>query len=169
MRPLLATLLALLSPALLAAPAAGLQAVHIRTTLPDVEGQVMCVTCKIPLPIAQSPEANRERAFIQRLIDRGDTEAQIKRAMLREYGPAVLALPSTRGFGLAAYLVPIAALLAVLAALALVLPRWRRRARAAESGDGDGDGDGTGPAGPAAPVLTPADAARLEADIARFD
>ena len=101
-----------------------------RTSLPAIERQVMCVTCKIPLNVAQSPQADRERAFIQSLIDQGQTEAQIKRALVGQYGPAVLALPSAHGFDLAAYLVPLAALLALLAVLALLLPRWRRHARA---------------------------------------
>ena len=43
---------------------------HPRTSLPAIERQVMCVTCKIPLNVAQSPQANREREFIQGLIDR---------------------------------------------------------------------------------------------------
>jgi cytochrome c-type biogenesis protein CcmH len=131
-----------------------------RTTLPAVESQAMCVTCKIPLTVAQSPQAARERAFIERLIAAGQTEAQIKRALVREYGPAVLALPSTHGFGLAAYLVPPCVVLALLALLALLLPRWRRRARAAHAA-----GEALRPS----PTLSPADAARLDADIARFD
>ena len=90
----------------------------------------MCVTCKIPLNVAQSPQADRERAFIQSLIDQGETEAQIKHALVGQYGPTVLALPSDHGFDLAAYLVPVAAFLALLAALAVLLPRWRRRAGA---------------------------------------
>ncbi len=138
-------------------PAQVLGAVVIRTTLPAVEGQVMCVTCKIPLTIAVSPEATRERVFIQRLIDQGRTEAQIKRALVHEYGPAVLSLPSSHGFGLTAYLVPPLVLLATLALLALLLPRWRRRARVAPA------------AGDASPTLTAADRARLDADMARFD
>ena len=36
-----------------------------RTSLPAIERQVMCVTCKIPLNVAQSPQADRERAYIQ--------------------------------------------------------------------------------------------------------
>ena len=57
-----------------------------RTSLPAIERQVMCVTCKIPLNVAQSPQADRERAFIQRLIDQGADEAQIKRALVGQYG-----------------------------------------------------------------------------------
>ena len=100
-----------------------------RTSLPVIERQVMCVTCKIPLNVAESPQADRERAFIQGLIDEGQTEAQIKRALVAQYGPTVLGLPSAHGFDLAAYLVPLAAFLALLATLALLLPRWRRHAR----------------------------------------
>jgi cytochrome c-type biogenesis protein CcmH/NrfF len=133
-----------------------------RTSLPAVESQVMCVTCKIPLAVAQSPEAARERVFIQRLIDQGRTEAQIKRALVREYGPSVLALPSSHGFGLAAYLVPPLVVLALLGLLALLLPRWRRRARIAAA-------TATATAGDPSPTLSPADVARLDADMARFD
>ncbi|MGA2164235.1 MAG: cytochrome c-type biogenesis protein CcmH [Solirubrobacteraceae bacterium] len=135
------------------------QALEPRTTLPAVESQAMCVTCKIPLTVAQSPQADRERAFIQRLIDAGLTEAQIKRALVREYGPAVLSLPSTHGFDLAVYLVPPCVVLALLGLLALLLPRWRRRSRPAQAAGGIGS----------AAVLSPADEARLNADIARFE
>src|ERR1700731_1559348 len=93
-----------------------------RTSLPVIERQVMCVTCKIPLNVAQSPQADRERAFIQGLIDEGQGEAQIKRELVGQYGPTVLGLPSTHGFDLAAYLVPLAVVLAALATLLLLLP-----------------------------------------------
>lgn len=152
---LVASLLAVALPGA-AVPA---RAATPRTTLPDVESQAMCVTCKIPLTVAQSPQADRERAFIQRLIDEGLTEAQIKRALVREYGPAVLSLPSAHGFDLAVYLVPPCVVLALLGLLALLLPRWRRRARAARAAGGIGP----------TPVLSPSDEARLNADIARFE
>ena len=32
-----------------------------RTTLPDVEDEVMCVVCGTPLNLAQAPQADRER------------------------------------------------------------------------------------------------------------
>ena len=86
----------------------------------------MCVTCKIPLNVAESPQADRERAFIQELIDQGQSEAQIKQALVGQYGPTVLGLPAAHGFDLAAYLVPLAAVLALLATLLTLLPRWRR-------------------------------------------
>jgi cytochrome c-type biogenesis protein CcmH/NrfF len=128
-----------------------------RTSLPVIERQVMCVTCKIPLNVAQSPQADRERAFIQGLIDEGQTEAQVKRELVGQYGPTVLGLPETHGFDLAAYLVPLAVVLALLTLLLLLLPRWRRRGRAQASGEGSHA------------ELDPINAARLDQDLARFD
>jgi cytochrome c-type biogenesis protein CcmH len=132
-------------------------AVTPRTTMPVIERQVMCVTCKIPLNVAESPQSQRERAFIRALIDEGQTEAQIKNELVAQYGPSVLALPSTKGFDLAAYLVPIAVVLALVGLLALLLPSWRRHAltQAAQAAD--------------APELSATDAARLDADLERFD
>ena len=115
----------------------------------------MCVTCKIPLNVAESPQADRERAYIQSLIDRRQDEAQIKPALVGQYGATVLGLPSDHGFGIAAYLVPLAAVLALARLLAVLLPRWRRRSR--------------GGAGEPPVAAGARDAARLESDLARFD
>jgi cytochrome c-type biogenesis protein CcmH len=152
-RALAAVALAALS---LAAPAAAGAEAQPGTTLPRIERQVMCVTCKIPLNVAQSPQADRERAYIQSLIDSGKNEAQIKRALVSQYGATVLGLPADHGFGLAAYLVPLAAVLLLAGILAVLLPRWRRRSRSG------GDAQAAAP-------LPAADAARLESDLARFD
>ncbi|HME02908.1 MAG TPA: cytochrome c-type biogenesis protein CcmH [Solirubrobacteraceae bacterium] len=140
------------------APAAGPASAAVpRTSLPVIERQVMCVTCKIPLNVAQSPQADRERAYIQSLIDEGQTEAQIKSSLVAQYGPAVLGMPAAHGFDLAAYLVPIAAVIVLLGVLAMLLPRWRRQARAQAALE------------PKHPALDAADAARLDADLARFE
>lgn len=128
-----------------------------RTTLPVIERQVMCVTCKIPLNVAESPQAARERVFIRGLIAEGDSEAQIKSALVSQYGSAVLALPSAKGFDLAAYLVPVAVVLALMALLAVLLPSWRRHARAQAGREAQ------------ASELSTSDAARLDADLDRFD
>jgi cytochrome c-type biogenesis protein CcmH len=132
-----------------------------QTSLPAVERRVMCVTCKIPLNVAESVQADRERAYIRGLITEGDTESQVERALVGQYGPAVLGLPSAHGFDLTAYLVPVAAMLALLATLALLLPRWRKRARTQAAGGDAADAT--------TPVLTPAESARLDADLARFE
>jgi cytochrome c-type biogenesis protein CcmH/NrfF len=117
----------------------------------------MCVTCKIPLNVAESPQAARERVFIRGLIAAGRSEAQVKEALVSQYGPAVLALPGAKGFDLAAYIVPVAVVIALIALLAALLPSWRRHARAQSARQAD------------TPELSPRDEARLEADLERFD
>ena len=100
---MLALLLALaLAPSVLAA--------EPRTTLPDVEDEVMCVECGTALGLSNAPVAERQRAFIRREIARGRTKDQIKAALVERFGPAVLAMPEDRGFGRAAYVVPALAL-----------------------------------------------------------
>jgi len=145
-------LLAALALATLAAPAT---ATAPRASLTGIERQVMCVTCKIPLNVAESPQADRERVYIQGLIDSGLDEAQIKQALVSQYGPTVLGLPAAHGFDLTVYLVPAAVVAVLLALLAALLPRWRRRPPAPAAGT-----DG---------ALSAADNARLESDMARYD
>jgi cytochrome c-type biogenesis protein CcmH len=133
-----------------------------RTSLPQIEPQVMCVTCKIPLNVAESKQANDERAFIQELIDKGEDEAEIKQALVGQYGPSVLGLPKASGFNLVVYLVPVAVVLALVAIVLLLLPRWRRQSKARALA--------TAGAGAGVPSsLSPSDAARLDSDLARFD
>jgi cytochrome c-type biogenesis protein CcmH len=147
--------LALIAAIAAAMPALG--ALKARASLTTIERQVMCVTCKIPLNVAQSQQADRERVFIQRQIARGADEEQVKDALVGQYGVSVLGLPRAHGFDLTAYLVPLAAVLALAATLLTLLPRWRRRARAQAAA--------TRPPS----TLSATDAARLDSDLARFD
>jgi cytochrome c-type biogenesis protein CcmH len=162
-RPLAARIAALaLSVAVAAAPALALTpaaqaGVQPNVTLPMIERQAMCVTCKVALNESQSPQANLERQYILSLIDQGKGEAEIKRSLVAQYGPTVLGLPSAHGFDLAVYLVPAVVVLALLATILLLLPSWRRRARAQLTGGGS------------AAQLSPEETARLESDLARFD
>jgi cytochrome c-type biogenesis protein CcmH len=146
---LLALLLAL------AAPAA--QAQGPPASLADLEDEVMCVECGTPLEVSQSPVANQERAFIRRQIAQGRDKAQIKAALVAEYGDAVLAEPKGGGFDLAAWLIPILVGLAAIAGVATAARRWRRAPAEAPA-----------PAAPA-PALDPAAARRLDAELEAFD
>ncbi len=148
------TVLTLLLLASASTTAAGAQP---HASLPRIERQVMCVTCKIPLMVAESPQADRERAFISSLIAEGRDEAEIKQALVAQYGSSVLGLPADHGFDATAYLVPLAAVLALAAMLVVLLPKWRRLARAQRAAE------------PAPHELSAEDAARLESDLARFD
>jgi cytochrome c-type biogenesis protein CcmH/NrfF len=143
---LVATLLAL-------APAAGAEQ---RASLTEIEKQVMCPVCGTLLQLAESPQAQREKAFIRRLIAAGKSEGQIKDALVAEYGDEVLALPQDSGFSLSAYVVPIVAFILAAVALAIGVLRWRRA-----GGSGHGDPRSAAPEGD--------DAERLDADLARYD
>ena len=136
---------------LLALPGAAL-AQCPKTSLGDVEDEVMCPVCGTPLGLAtEAPQAIRQRAFIQRLVEQCRSKQEIKAALADEFGEDVLALPSDDGFNLAAYLVPVLAVLAGLAAIALSVVRWRRR-----------------PEQEPAPSA-PASDERLETDLSRYE
>ena len=155
MRAAVALLVALIA---LAAPGSAL-AVEPRASFNDIEDEVMCDTCNVPLNIAESARADQQRREIRALIARGLTKEQVKDELKARYGPAVLALPDDEGFSLAVYVVPIAVVAGLVATLVLLLPRWRARRR-----DADASGTDT-----ATPELSPADARRLDQDLARYD
>jgi cytochrome c-type biogenesis protein CcmH/NrfF len=125
------------------------------TSLGDLEDEVMCPVCGTSLGLAtEAPQAQRERAFIQRLIDDCRSKEEIKTALVAEFGDEVLASPEADdGFELAAYLIPLAVLLGAAGTIAVGVRRWRR-AR---------------PDGPDGPGATGADSKRLDEDLARYD
>jgi cytochrome c-type biogenesis protein CcmH/NrfF len=149
--------LVLLAAALLVLAPAGALA-QPRASFNDVEDEVMCDTCNVPLNIAESARADQERAQIRGYIAQGLTKQQIKDRLKAQWGPAILATPSRHGFSLAVWLVPLLLALAAIGAVALFLPRWRRGARRSASV----------PA-PAGPQISDADARRLDEDLARYD
>ncbi|HEX5762995.1 MAG TPA: cytochrome c-type biogenesis protein CcmH [Solirubrobacterales bacterium] len=126
-----------------------------QTSLADLEDEVMCPICGTLLELSNSPQAERQRVFISRLVAQGASEEEVKDALLAEYGREVLATPEGSGFELSAYLVPAVAFALAAVALAFGVRRWRR------SGDGDPDQP------PAVPRA--GDAERLDADLARYD
>jgi cytochrome c-type biogenesis protein CcmH len=144
------------APAATTATATAAAAAAPRASLVDVEDEVMCTTCDVPLNVANSPQADRERALIRTLIARGLDKPQIKDALVSQYGEDVLALPDSGGFGLTAYAIPLGLLALLAGGLALLLPRWRRR-----SPTGIGHG--------AAAILSEGDARRLDDDLVRYD
>jgi cytochrome c-type biogenesis protein CcmH/NrfF len=104
----------------------------------------------------EAPQAQRERVFIFDRIERCQSKEEIKAALAAEFGSEVLATPEREGFGLAAYAVPVLALLGGITAVVLTAVRWRRarRRRRPES----------------RPQPVPAaSTARLDADLERYD
>ena len=150
-----AALVALALVALMAASSAALAAPQ--TSINDIEDEVMCPICGTLLELAESPQAQRERALVKRLIAAGRTKAEVKDALVAQYGRDVLATPEGSGFDLTAYLVPAVAFLLAAIALALGVRRWRRASPRSE------------PPAAAADAIPGEDAKRLEEDIARYD
>jgi cytochrome c-type biogenesis protein CcmH len=144
---------ALLLALVLAAPAA---ASERHPTLGELEGEVMCPTCKTTLDQSNAPIANRIRQFISARIAAGDTESEIKAKLVAQFGPAILAEPSKHGFNLLAWVLPFVALGVGAAALGWLVWRWSRgRARS------------PAPAGGA--PIDPELERRVDDELARFD
>jgi cytochrome c-type biogenesis protein CcmH len=152
---------AVLALLLLLALAPGALAAQPKASFNDVEDEVMCDTCNVPLNIADSDRAEQERQVIRKLIAQGLTKDQIKDRLKAQYGPAILATPQDSGFSLAVWWVPVAVVLALLALIAALLPRWRNRPPPDDGEDGDDPGAGR--------ELSASDARRLEQDLARYD
>jgi cytochrome c-type biogenesis protein CcmH len=136
-----------LSPATLAGAA------EPRASLPDIEDEVMCTICGTTLEQSGSPQAERERELIRRLIAEGRDKEEIKDVLVAEYGPEVLAVPDDEGFDLAAWLVPVFGLLLAGLGIGILL---RRRSREAEPSDERA-------------AIAAADDARLREDMSGYD
>jgi cytochrome c-type biogenesis protein CcmH len=144
---------ALLLALVLAAPAA---ASERHPTLGELEGEVMCPTCKTTLDQSNAPIANRIRQFISARIAAGDTESEIKAKLVAQFGPAILAEPSKHGFNLLAWVLPFVALGVGAVALGLLVWRWSRgRERSSAAAGG--------------PPIDPELDRRVDEELARFD
>jgi cytochrome c-type biogenesis protein CcmH len=129
-----------------------------KTTLPDVEDEVMCPICGTALNLSGAPQADRERAFIRHEIAQGKTEQQILDDLVAQYGTSVLSEPPKSGFDLTAWLVPGLAIILAAIGIAFGLRRWRRAGRAREEKAPTDD-----------KPLDDAERERLDSDLARYD
>jgi cytochrome c-type biogenesis protein CcmH len=129
-----------------------------RTTLGDVEDEVMCPICGTPLALAsEAPQAERQRVFIEEQIADCRSKDEIKRALVAQFGEGVLALPGDPSGDdeledVLVYAIPAAAIALALGGIAFALVRWRGRRR---------------PPRPSAAAA--ADSGRLDADMERYD
>jgi cytochrome c-type biogenesis protein CcmH len=137
--------------ALALAVPAGAAAQCPKTTLGDVEDEVMCPVCGTPLALAtEAPQAQRERALVERLIAECQSKDEIKARLVAEFGDEVLAQPDDEGFDLAAWIVPGLAVLLGVAGVAVATLRWRRNPREPQAGE-------------------PLPSERLDTDLDRYD
>jgi cytochrome c-type biogenesis protein CcmH len=140
--------------ALVSGPAAA-QDQQPRTSLPDIEDEVMCVECGTALNLSEAAVADEMREYIEREIAEGRTKEEIKASLAAQFGDAVLAEPPSAGIGAAVYIVPPLAALLALAGIVVASRRWRAA--------------GPAPSKPAKAPLDEADAKRLDSDMAAYD
>lgn len=120
----------------------------------DLEAELVCPVCETTLDQSNAPVAERMKAFIRVRIAAGDSESDIKNALVAEFGPEVLAEPPGGGFGLLAWLLPLGALAGGAIAVGLLIRAWSRRAAQQE---------------PAAERLDPELDRLVDEELARFD
>ena len=108
----------------LAGPAAA--CAHPRTSLPYMEGQIMCPTCHTTLDQSDAAAAERIKHRIQVLIDRCETADQIRAELVRNFGAGILAAPPHKGFDLLAWWLPLGGILLGALLLAVGVWRWSR-------------------------------------------
>jgi cytochrome c-type biogenesis protein CcmH len=126
-----------------------------KTSLGDIEDEVMCPVCGTPLGLAsEAPQAQDERAYIQQLIDKCKSKDEVKRALVAEYGENVLALPGDQGDDdlgdVLVYVIPALGIVLAAAGIAFAVIRWRRPETPGRS-------------------LAGADGARLDDDMERYE
>lgn len=141
----------LLVIALVAIPAAHASERH--PTQAELEGEVMCPVCGTTLDQSSSPAAQQIKRVIAQRIAAGDTKSQIENRLVAEYGDAILAAPRHRGFGLLAWWLPIAGIVAAAIAVGVGAWRWSRAREPA----------------PTAAPLDPALERRLDDELRRFE
>jgi cytochrome c-type biogenesis protein CcmH len=93
----------------------------------DLESQLVCPVCETTLDQSNAPIAQRMKAVIRARIAAGDSEQEIKDALVAQFGSQVLAKPPGGGFGLLAWLLPLAALVGGAVVAGLLIRTWSRR------------------------------------------
>jgi cytochrome c-type biogenesis protein CcmH len=135
----------------------GTAAAADRPSAAELEGQLVCVTCKTTLDESDSPIARRMKAYIRRRIAQGATGRQIKDELVAQFGEGVLASPPAHGFDLLAWVLPIGGIGIGAAGLGALAWMWSRNR---EPGD-------TVP--PDSAVLDPELDRRVDEELARFE
>ena len=101
----------------------------------DLEAELVCPVCETTLDQSNAPVAEDMKLYIRERIAAGDSEEEIKDALVAQFGPGVLAKPPEGGFGLLAWLLPLAALAGGAIVIALLVRAWSRGRPPAESAE----------------------------------
>ena len=99
-----------------------------------IADDLRCPLCQgLSVADSHSPTAELIYKDVRRRVDAGESEAQIKAHYVGSYGQWILLEPETSGVGAVVWILPVAALLLAVGALALAFRRWRRQPTLAAS------------------------------------
>ncbi len=124
----------------------------------DLEGELMCPTCKTTLDQSNAPAALRIKAALRQRVATCTPEQEIKDELVAQFGPSVLAAPPREGFHWLAWLLPLLGLLAAGAVVSVLVWRWSRTRPIEGAAASNGR-----------PELDPEVERRLDSELARFD
>ncbi|HWE80208.1 MAG TPA: cytochrome c-type biogenesis protein CcmH [Gaiellaceae bacterium] len=126
-----------------------------------MEADLVCVTCHEPLDESVSPLAQQMKKQISKQIAAGWSKKQIEHyfVVTEGFGKSVLATPTSNGFDLLAWLLPLGVIVLGAGAVGLGARAWLA----------DRDGPGTVASLPTVPKLAPNLELRVDQELARFD
>jgi len=137
--------------------AGGAAASEQHPTQGELEAELVCPSCHVPLDESQSAVAQQMKAFIRTHIALGWTKSRIESALAAQLGDAIYGVPRTHGFDLIAWVLPIGGIL--LGAVGVGGGAWYW----------SHDRGRTGGAPPPESGLDPESERRLDEELERFD
>ncbi len=126
----------------------------------EMETQLVCPACHLPLDESSSPVAQQMKAYIRKRIAEGATATQIKDELVAQLGTAVLGVPGTHGFDLLAWLMPMAGIGVGAVLIGFGAWTWTQRTKSDAAAD-DADTSDSG--------LDAEQERRVDEELARFD
>jgi cytochrome c-type biogenesis protein CcmH len=111
-------------------PATDAERAHHLATL------LRCPTCHSQsMANSDAPAAQAGRDEILRRVKAGQSDAEIRAFFVSRYGDAILLDPPRSGFSTVVWVLPVLAVVAAVAGLAIAFRRWRPRRRHASADD----------------------------------
>jgi len=89
----------------------------------ELESELVCPTCHVPLDESNSPIAQQMKSFIRTHIALGWTKSRIEGSLASQLGDGIYGVPRTHGFDLIAWVLPLGGIL--VGALAIGGGAWR--------------------------------------------
>lgn len=123
----------------------------------ELEAELVCPSCHVPLDESSSAVAQQMKTFISQHIALGWTKSRIENALAAQLGDGIYGVPRTHGFDLLAWILPLGGIALGAAAIAGGAWRWSR-----VRGDASDDSAQS-------PALDQASERRVDDALARFD